>query len=167
MGSAQWEEHEIEWAWVSRRPDVGIGAQSRDLVRKTSTSMSRSFAMRETWDLLKTLGHHLGECPFGPSPGLEQPVGEVAARSQLRDGQVDRSDPGVEIPGPTAIAAVHPVDRHLAIGRTAAGIGLSGHQRLGEGAHHLFHQIGPIGVEVLRNQSIGSMLCTTSTASSS
>jgi hypothetical protein len=45
------------------------------------------------------LGHHRDERPLRPAAGLEQPVGEVAARPQLGDGELHGARPGVPGPG--------------------------------------------------------------------
>ena len=44
------------------------------------------------------LVEHRHQGPLGSAPGLDQPVGEVAAGPQLPDGQFDRAHPGVEVP---------------------------------------------------------------------
>ena len=96
------------------------------------------------------LGHHRHQRPLGPPPGLEEPVGEVAALPQLGDGQGHGPGPGVEGPGPVAVAGVHPLVGSLAVGGAADGAGLGRHQRLGEGLDHLSDQVGAaVGLELL------------------
>ena len=41
---------------------------------------------------------------LGPLAALEQPLGEVGALAQLRDRDVDRADPGVQVAVPVAVA---------------------------------------------------------------
>jgi hypothetical protein len=87
------------------------------------------------------LADHLDERALGPPAGLEQPVGEVAALTQLRDGQVDRAGPGVPGPHPVAVAAVRAFIRALTVRRAADRVRLLAHHPLTEQLHHLSQQV--------------------------
>jgi len=87
------------------------------------------------------LGHHRHQGPLGSAPGLEQPIREVAAGAQLGDVEVDGAGPGVEGPGPVAVAPVGSILAALAPARAAQGVGLGGHELFGEGLHHLSDQV--------------------------
>ena len=99
------------------------------------------------------LADHLGERSLGSPAGLEQPAGEVAARAQLRDREVDRARPGVEVPVAQAVARVHPLRGDLAVARVADGVDLGGHQALCEHPDHLSQQVAVAALfEVLAQQ---------------
>jgi hypothetical protein len=99
------------------------------------------------------LGHHRGEGPLGPPAGLEEPVGEVAARSQLRDLDLDAAGPGVEVPVPVAVAHVYPLRADFAVAGAAERVGLGRHQRVGEHLDHPGQQVtAAVGLEVLAHQ---------------
>ena len=83
------------------------------------------------------LGHHRHQRLLRPPAGLEQPVGEVAARPQAGHSQVDAAGPGVETTQAVAVAGVHPLGAALAPGRSAGVVGIGRHQLLGEGLDHL------------------------------
>ena len=68
------------------------------------------------------LADHRHQGLFGPTPGREQPLGEVAALAELRDGQVDRAHPGVPGPGPVAVSGVGPLLAALVVGGAAGCI---------------------------------------------
>ena len=53
--------------------------------------------------------HHRDQRPLGPPAPLEQPVREVGALAQLGDRDLHRAGPGVEVPGPVAVAGVDPL----------------------------------------------------------
>ena len=102
------------------------------------------------------LGHHRHQRPLGPTAGLEQPVGEVAARPQLRDVELDGAGPRVEGSGPVAVAAVGALLRTLAVRRPAQGVGLGRHELLGEGLDHLADEVvAALFVEVLAQPGQG------------
>jgi hypothetical protein len=100
------------------------------------------------------LGHHRHQRPLRLPAGLEQPLGEVAARAQLGDGELDGAGPGVEGPGPVAVAPVGALLAALAVGRVAQGVGR--HQLLGEDLDHLADQVAAaLVVEVLAQPGQG------------
>src|SRR5690625_7915316 len=59
---------------------------------------------------------------FGPLAALQQPFREIGARSELRDGDVDRADAGVQLAVPVAIALGEPAGRGLAPLSTNDGV---------------------------------------------
>ena len=96
------------------------------------------------------LGHHRHQGPLGPTTGLEQPVGKVAAAAQLGDVELDGAGPGVEHARPVAVAPVGALVGALAPGGAAQGVGLGRHELLGEGLQHLAdHVVAALVVEVL------------------
>ena len=68
------------------------------------------------------LGDHRDQGPLGPAPGLDEPVGEVAAGAQLGDGQLDRAGPGVPAPRAVAVARVDPLGGDLAVAGVAQAL---------------------------------------------
>jgi hypothetical protein len=97
----------------------------------------------------RALGDHRDQRPLGPPARLQQPVREVAAGPQLRDGQLQRPDSGVQPPLPVAVALVNPLRAPLAQPSTAQGVGLGTHQRLHKSQHHLPQQVGVGCLQVL------------------
>jgi hypothetical protein len=96
------------------------------------------------------LGHHCDQRPLRTPAGLEQPARVVAALPQLRDRQIDRTHPRVQLAGPVAVAAVDPLRAHLAVAGAAEHVDLGSHQPLSEGSHHLSQQIAAlVALEVL------------------
>jgi hypothetical protein len=85
--------------------------------------------------------HHRGQRLLRPPPRRHQPIREIAAGAQLGDPDVQRADPGVEIPVPVAVARVHPLRADLAVAGTADRVGLRSHQRGDERRHHLSQQV--------------------------
>ena len=74
------------------------------------------------------VGDHRHERLLRPAARLQKPVREVAALAQLRDGELDRADPGVPIALPVAVTAVDPLRRPLTVGRAAERVDLGTHQ---------------------------------------
>ena len=138
------------------------GPASSGRVRNASTCASRSLAISETCDfdspvipsdcdqLVHPPGrhpeqvagrHHRRQGRLGPAAPFQQPVREVRARAQLRDRDVDRADPGVQVAVPVAVAGVRPLRAGLPVPGAAHRVGVGGHQRLDERGQHLTHQI--------------------------
>jgi MFS transporter, DHA2 family, multidrug resistance protein len=82
-------------------------------------------------------GDHGGQCPFGATAALQQPVREVRPGAQLRDRHVDRAGAGVEVAVPVAVAGVGAGVAAFAPAGAAHGVGLGGHQGVDEGGQHL------------------------------
>jgi hypothetical protein len=85
--------------------------------------------------------HHAGQGRFRPAAAFQQPVREIRARPQLRDRDVQRAGPGVEVPVPVAVADIDPVRARHPIRRAAGRISLGGHERVDERGQHLPQQI--------------------------
>jgi hypothetical protein len=99
------------------------------------------------------LGDNRREGPLGSPAGLDEPVGEVAAGSQLGDGQADRAGPGVEVPVPVAVAHVDPFRADPAVAGAAQGVRLGRHQRVRERLDHPSQQVAAaVGLEVLADR---------------
>jgi hypothetical protein len=58
--------------------------------------------------------HHRGQRPLCSPAALEKPVREVGPLTQFGDRDFHRAGPGVEVPGPVAIAGVGPLRGPLA-----------------------------------------------------
>jgi hypothetical protein len=95
------------------------------------------------------LGDHGHEGPLGPTMGLDQPVREVAAGTQLGDGQIDRAGSRVPAPGSVAVPRVHPILGDLPVAGVAQPAGLGRHQSLGEALDHGSQQVRVSFVEIL------------------
>jgi hypothetical protein len=59
-------------------------------------------------------GDHADQGGLGPPASLQQPLREVAALPQPRDGQIDRPGPGVPTPAPVTVTGVAPLGAALA-----------------------------------------------------
>jgi hypothetical protein len=92
---------------------------------------------------------HRHERLLGPPPRLQQPVGEVAALAQLRDGELDRAYPRVPVALAVAVTAIDPLRRALPVRRAAELVRLRTHQRLRHLLHHRPQQIRARLLELL------------------
>ena len=82
------------------------------------------------------LGHHRSERLLGPSPGLEQPSGEVRPVPELRDLQVDGADPRIPGPPPVPVPGVLPLLVPLPVAGPAGSVDLCAHQRTDHRRQH-------------------------------
>ena len=98
-------------------------------------------------------GDHTDQGPLGPLPAFQQPLREIGALPQLRNRQLDRAGPGVEVAGPVAVAGVGPLRAAGAVGGAARRVGLSPHQRLHEAAEHQTQHVGLGTLQVLGHQA--------------
>ncbi len=85
-------------------------------------------------------GHHRGQRPFRPPPVLQEPR-VVRALAQLRDRQLDGPGPGIPLPQPVTVAAVHTLGGDLPVAGVAADFDIGVHHPLREPLDHLSEHI--------------------------
>jgi hypothetical protein len=89
-------------------------------------------------------GDHRDQGLFGPAASLEEPVREVAALPQLGNGELDGPGAGVPLARATAVAVVDSLVADLPVFGVAEGVGLGGHEGVGERFDHRAQQIGTL-----------------------
>jgi hypothetical protein len=79
---------------------------------------------------------HRRQRPLGPPPVLQE-LREIAALAQPGDRQLDRPGPGVPLPYPVAVPAVHPLRCHFPVPGVTADLDVGVHHPLREALDHL------------------------------
>ena len=101
---------------------------------------TRSSTRRVETPCTSSLLDHRRQRLLGGPAGFEKPR-EVRARSQLWNAKVQRSQPGLPVPIPVAIALRRALGALLTIGGAGLATDLQIHQALGGEADHLAQQI--------------------------
>jgi hypothetical protein len=99
-------------------------------------------------------GDHRDEGLLGPPAAFEEPVREATALTQLGDGQFDGAGAGVPLARAVAVAVVDAFVADLAVFGVAEGVGLRGHERVGERLDHRAQQIGTRRGEVVLGEGV-------------
>ncbi|MGX1471218.1 UNVERIFIED_CONTAM: hypothetical protein RKD50_000026 [Streptomyces canus] len=100
-------------------------------------------------------GDHRDQGLFGPSAPFEQPVQEViTALPQLGNGEFDGAGAGVPLAWAVAVAVVDAFVADLAVFGVAEGVGLRGHECVGERLDHCAQQIGTRRGEVVFREGV-------------
>jgi hypothetical protein len=81
-------------------------------------------------------------------------VREVTALPQLGHGELDGARAGVPLARAVAIAVVDPFITDLPVLGAAQGVGLRGHEHVGERLHHRAQQIGTRRGEVVLREDV-------------
>ena len=85
--------------------------------------------------------HHRRQRRLSPPAALQQPLREEGALPQLRDRDIDRADPGVQVSMPVAVAAVGPLRAPDPVPGATHTVGLRRQQRVDERSEQLAHQV--------------------------
>jgi len=166
------------------QPHISIGTLIQGALTKIITQFNKRFghlrhlAFRQVlnvhgsvkpFDLARTdtidiaLTDHLNQSFFGPTTRCQQPVWIVAAYSQSRQLQRDRSHTSIPASLPVTVSVINPLLTSFSQLSSALLIRIKAHQKFGHGFEHLSHQVRiqrfNAGFRLFRTAMIPKLLC--------